>query len=74
MGGLVSGLFGGQQAPQVAPAPAPPTVDNSAAATDAAAERQRQAMLAGRTSTVLTGGQGVSDMGTTSTSKLLGSA
>ena len=73
MGGLVAGLFGGgQQAPQVIPAPAPPTVDNSAV--DAAAERQRQAMLAGRSSTVLTGGSGLSDTGKTTSSKLLGSA
>lgn len=72
MSGLISGLIGSTSQQAVAAAPAPPTVDNSAV--EAAAEKQRQAMLAGRSSTVLNGGSGLSDTGSTSSAKLLGSA
>lgn len=61
-------LFG--SAPKVAPAPVMPTVDNSQAKLDAAAAAQQQAALRGRTSTMLTGGQGVAE-GDSKTSKAL---
>lgn len=70
MGGLLQGLIGDTSRQAVAAAPAPPTIDNSAS--EAAAEKQRQAMLAGRSSTILTGGAGLADTGATSSSKLLG--
>jgi hypothetical protein len=60
--------------PAPAPAPVAPTVSNSSGATDAAAEAQRRAMLNGRSSTILTGGTGVTDMGATTSAKVLGSA
>lgn len=67
----MSGLLGSKpKAPE--PPPPAPTVDNSAAKLEAAAEAQRQAALRGRSSTILTGGGGLSDLGTVSTSKLLG--
>ena len=58
------------QAPPAAPPPAP-TVDNTANQTDVAAQQQQMALQRGRTSTILTGGAGLSKTGTT-TKKLLG--
>jgi hypothetical protein len=76
MGGVLKSVMGsvfGEPPAPVAP-PAPPTVTSAAPSMDAAAEAQRQALLAGRSSTVLTGGAGVSSLGNTTSSKLLGSA
>jgi hypothetical protein len=53
----------------VAPAP---TVDNSQAQLDVAAQLQQQAIQRGLTSTLLTGGAGLSSMGTTSKTLLGG--
>lgn len=59
-----------------APTPAPdvPTLDNTAAAATAAEdEERRKAAAYGKSSTVLNGGAGLSDLGATSSSSLLGS-
>lgn len=66
----VGSIFGGGKTPTPAPAPVAPTVDNSAAKLEAAAEEQRQASLRGRTSTMLTGGSGFEEAAG-STSKLM---
>lgn len=58
------------QAPPAAPPPAP-TVGNTANQTDIAAQQQQMALQRGRTSTILTGGAGLSNTGTT-TKTLLG--
>lgn len=72
MGGIVKMITGGgQSAP--APVPTAPTTSNSSAAMDAAAADQQRAALAGRSSTMLTGGTGVQNMGDTTSKKLLGS-
>ena len=66
----MGGLFSSK--PKVQPAPVAPAVDNSAQLKmEAAAEEQRQAASRGRSSTILTGGTGVEDMGI-STKKVLG--
>lgn len=57
-------------APPAAPPPAP-TVDNTAQQTDVAAQQQQMALQRGRTSTILTGGAGLANTGTT-TKTLLG--
>ena len=73
MGGIVSAIFGGPKVPSASPVPPPaPTVDNSQAQLDAAARQQAAAMQRGRSSTMLTGGAGLNDMGSTSKT-LLGS-
>lgn len=62
----MSGLFGGAKpAPPIAP-PAPPTVGNSQDALDQAAQLQQQAAQRGRSATMLTGGAGLANAGTTS--------
>ena len=71
---FLSSLFGVGQQQQPVAAPVAPTVDNSQAQLDAAAEKQRQTQLAGSSSTVLTGGAGLNSAGTTTSQKLLGSA
>lgn len=56
------------------PTPAVPTLDNTAAAADAAEdEERRKAAAYGQSSQVLNGGSGLSNLGTTSSSGLLGS-
>ena len=60
---------GGSSAPAATP-PAP-TLDTTAAQGDIAAQQMAQALQRGRTATMVTGGQGVKNMGTTS-STLLG--
>lgn len=72
MGGIVKAVFGGGQ-PAPAPVPAAPTTSNSSASMDAAAADQQRAALAGRSSTMLTGGTGLSNMGDTTSKRLLGS-
>lgn len=68
----MSALFSSPKTP-AAPAamPAAPTLTNSAAATDAAAQQQQLSLQRGRSSTILTGGTGLANTGTTS-SQLLG--
>jgi hypothetical protein len=51
--------------------PAAPTLDNSQAATDVAAQQTAMSLQRGRTATVLTGGAGLANTGTTK-STLLG--
>lgn len=56
------------------PNPTVPTMDNTAAEADAAAdEERRKAAAYGKSSTYLTGGSGLADLGATSSSSLLGS-
>lgn len=70
--GFVSNLLAPKM-PAMATPPAPPTLSDNAAEIDAAqqAERQRR-MAAGRASTVLTGGQGLTTEPPTAAKKLLG--
>lgn len=56
------------------PAPPAPTMSNTAPQADKAADDElRRRQLGGRSSTMLTGGAGLSNMGTVSSSSLLGS-
>ena len=69
----MSGLFSSPSTPNAPPTPPPaPTLANTAAQGDIAAQQQALALQRGRTATMLTGGAGVSNMGTTSKT-LLGS-
>lgn len=62
----MSGLFSKPSMPDAPPAPTPvPNSDNAAADMDAMARQQAIKMQRGRSSTLLTGGAGLSDMGTT---------
>ena len=61
----MSGLFGGGgKSPAVAPVA--PTVANSQVDLDVAARQQALALKRGRTATLMTGGGGLQDKGTTS--------
>lgn len=56
------------------PAPAAPTMSNQSAALDKASDEELQRrLLGGRSSTMLTGGAGLSNTGQVSSSALLGS-
>ena len=56
------------------PAPVAPTMSNSSAQLDEAADDElRRRLLGGRSSTMLTGGAGLANTGTVSSSSLLGS-
>lgn len=69
----MSGLFSSPSSPTVPPAPPPaPTVANSQGDTDVAAQQEAMALQRGRSATLLTGGAGLSNLGTTSKT-LLGS-
>jgi len=63
----MSGLFSSPSAPTVPAAPPPaPTSANTSGEGDIAAREQALKMQRGRSATLLTGGSGLSDMGTTS--------
>jgi hypothetical protein len=63
----MSGLFSSPSAPTVPAAPPPaPTAANTQGEGDVAAREQALKMQRGRSATLLTGGSGLSDMGTTS--------
>ena len=63
----MSGLFSSPTAPTVPAAPPPaPTVANSQAETDVAAREQAISMQRGRSATLLNGGAGLNNLGTTS--------
>lgn len=63
----MSGLFSKPTIPAAPATPPPaPTAANSAGDLDMAARLQAERLQRGRTSTMLTGGAGLSDMGTTS--------
>lgn len=71
----MSGLFGGndQVAAPIAPPP-PPSRSAAEVQTAALDTRRRLANRSGRSSTILTSGQGVTDEATPTTKTLLGSA
>lgn len=63
----MSGLFSSPSAPTAPAAPPPaPTSANTSGEGDIAAREQALKMQRGRSATLLTGGSGLSDMGTTS--------
>ena len=63
----MSGLFSKPSIPSAPPTPPPaPTVANSQADMDIAAQMQAERLQRGRSATLLTGGGGLSDMGSTS--------
>jgi hypothetical protein len=65
----MSGLFGGGDIPSPPPPPPPPTIDR----TDEIARQERaRRSAAGRGSTLLTGGQGVTEESPSATKRLLG--
>lgn len=70
MGGLFDivdyALFGAPSPPPPAPPPAAPTADNSAKELDEAARKQAANLARGRSATMLTGGAGLDDLGTSS--------
>lgn len=67
----MGGLFK-KSTPKPAPPPPAPTADNSEVQAAAEAERIRSQKLAGRASTMLTGGDGVTEEVETAKKKLLG--
>jgi hypothetical protein len=68
----MGGLFSSPKMPAPAPAPAAPT-NKDASIAQAQQEDQIRRQAAGRSSTMLTGGQGLGDLGTVSrTSGMLG--
>lgn len=86
MSGLVSGLsnvthgimsvlgFGSTSPKAPTPAPAAPTMSNSQAALNKAADEQRKKMaMYGRSSTIMNGGSGLSNLGSVSSASMLGS-
>lgn len=63
-----------KKAKKPTPNPTVPTMDNTAADAEAAADEERKRAAAyGKSSTYLTSGSGLSDLGSTSSSSLLGS-
>ena len=65
-------LFSGQSMPAPVPAPLPPSRSDADVQTAALEARQRRASATGRSETILTSGQGVTDETSTATKKLLG--
>lgn len=64
--------FGGGSSPAPLPAPAPPSRSDADIQTAALEARQRRARATGRSETILTTGQGVTEETTSPTKKLLG--
>jgi hypothetical protein len=64
--------FGGSKPSAPPPPPVAPTIDNSQVAIDEATAAQRQRSLAGRASTILTGGMGAAETANLGSAKLLG--
>ena len=69
MGGIIGG---GDPAPVVTPLPPPPTISDAEVQDAALKARQRAARASGRSSTILTSGQGVGDETTSASTQLLG--
>jgi hypothetical protein len=68
----MGGLLGGGSAPAPVAPPPPPAIDTAAVQNKARDERLRLAKSQGRSSTILTGGQGTVDEGKAATKTLLG--
>lgn len=68
----MGGLFGGSQ-PAPLPPPVPPSRSDADIQSAALEARQRRAAATGRSETILTSGQGVTEDANTTTKKLLGS-
>jgi hypothetical protein len=68
----MSGLFGGGAAPAPIQAPAPPTRSDAEIRQEALMARQRRAAATGRSETIKTSPQGVTESAQTATKKLLG--
>lgn len=68
----MGGLFGGSQ-PAPIPPPPPPSRSDADIQSAALEARQRRARATGRSETILTSGQGVTEETPTATKKLLGS-
>ena len=68
----MGGMFSKPKRPRPAPAPVAPTMDNSEVQAAAEAERKRAQMMAGRASTMLTGGDGATEDVATAKKTLLG--
>lgn len=67
----MGGLFSSPSAPAVPPPPAPPAISDREVEDAASRERKLRASQAGRSSTILTGGEGVEEDPTKSSSKTL---
>lgn len=74
MGGIVKSIFGGggSSTPQTVSSPTVPSVVNTSNQADIEAQQAAANLNRGRTATMVTGGAGLSNMGTTSKT-LLGS-
>ena len=70
----MGGIFGGEKPQQVAAAPLPPTRSDADVRAAALKARQRRASAIGRTETILTSPQGVTEDAPMATKQLLGSA
>jgi hypothetical protein len=69
----MGGLFSKPKIPVPPPvAPPPPTMGNASADVDVAAQEMARSLQRGRTSTMLTGGAGLTDLGDTTKKQLLG--
>lgn len=69
MGGVVKAIFGGggsSSTPQTVSTPTPPSVVNTSNQADIEAQQVAANLNRGRTATMVTGGAGLSNMGTTS--------
>ncbi len=72
MGHSLARMFGGGGGGQTAPPTVAPTIDNSQAQIQAAQDAQLKRSNAGRASTILTGGEGITTNAPTSSATLLG--
>ena len=68
----MNALFGAPDTPDVEPLPTPPSRSDAEVQAAALDERKRRGMAQGRSSTILTSGQGVKDEVTTKSKTLLG--